>query len=631
MKKLLLIFLVFVSTSSWSACNKKIDQSKVMIFVDANDSSPEILTAEKAACERGQKLIIIPKNYKEYIPYTAKIALAIKESENCFNKHPNGGDKTCQAQTDNINKVYENYQKFQSTQLKYKDELKEELEKLKKSHSSLENLMISGHDGGGHFGGSKQSFTKQEVAEVMAQYPDVNNVKSVMLLGCYTGVQKEVLDWENIFPDARLIAGYDGSAPLSDKPDGHEYLYDLLTKEKQLTSTGEQNKLKGILASEVKSLRNLNAAFYIKPTCRSNGAESAYYYGLISSKDQHERQLRPFDKNECLNAKKELQTLSLRLDKYDSGELEIPKDTAGGELRQIYNKARSFEHCSSIIGEIINTNKVFSLLFYEGEKKNFANFYDKEMQEAENYMKGLDSKEIVKKAIETSLLQEVQLKAEQENMNLYIQDPVNYTAKEKMDYENLKKNYLQKMQDPKYKSFLDKYPNFKNLDQDPTPIGGMSADQQKLYKELYDSHYAIAAKKSFLADPNSYMSSIKMNLDYRQNLLAQDKIKIKKYELDPSQIDKIWVPTKKNLETKSRKELLLNLHKINEVMTLSSVPVKTKGALSWIDSVSQRHLELFANPFEWHEYTGNTQAPSYPQKLSDTIKLANIYGNPLYR
>lgn len=631
MKKLLLIFLVFVSTSSWSACNKKIDQSKVMIFVDANDSSPEILTAERAACERGQKLIIIPKNYKEYIPYMTKITLAIKNSQNCFDKYPNGGDNICQAQSNNIIKVYEDYQKFQDAHPTYKNEMKEELEKLKKSHSSLENLMISGHDGGGHFGGSKQSFTKQEVAEVMAQYPEVNNVKSVMLLGCYTGVQKEVLDWENIFPDARLIAGYDGSAPLSDKPDGHEYLYDLLTKEKQLTSTGEQNKLKGILASEVKSLRNLNAAFYIKPTCGNNGTETAFYYGLISSSDQHARQLRPYDKNECLNAKKELEILKLRLDKYDSGELEVPKDTANGELRQIYNKARSFEHCSVIIGEIINANKVFSLLFYENEKKNFANFYDKEMQEAEGYIKGLDSKEIVKKAIETSLLQEAQLKAEQEDMNLYNQDPVAYTAKEKIDYENLKKNYLQKMQDPKYKSFLDKYPNLRNLDQSQVPVESISVDEQKLYKEFVDSHYAIATKKGFLTDPSSYMSRVKMGLEYRQNIFAQEKIRIKKYELDPSQIDKIWIPNKKNLETKSRKELLLNLHKINEVMSLSSVPVKTKGALSWIDSVSQRHLELFENPFEWHEYTGNTQAPSYPQKLSDTIKLANIYGNPLYR
>ena len=640
MKKLILLSVGVITTNLWAQCTNKIDPNKVMLFVDTNDSGLEIITAEKAACQRGQKLVVVPKAYKEYKKYVAKQEQASKLISDCASKFSNDYQKVqqvCKNQIENFNKIMLETENFKKSQPLYKDEMKGVLDDLRKSKGTLENFTISGHDGGGHFGGMKQSFTRQDVASIMKDYQDINNVKSLMLLGCYTGVQREVIDWQTIFPDVRLIGGYDGSAPLANRPQGHNYLYDLLTKEKLLTTTADQKKLEFLVKNNIKSINELNAALFLKPVCTDPNEEKPYYYGKIGQS----RLLRPFDLQECVNAKKDLLALKDRLDKYDSGELEPPKNTASGELRDIYNQSRSHEHCSEVIGDVLDSNKVFGLLFHDGVRNNFADYYDDQMKEAEKIVKDLSIEELLQSSEKG--LNDYQLSLEQSEADIKLMetDTKAYRLRLEEEHKQELEAYKEKIKDPKYKSLLEKLPYLKMEENSQNFIfsgtnSALTEEEQVLMNELNTKSFQITSKKYdlqfFKESPSSYIESKKYNLTSMREDFERQKLAVTKLRVD-NPMANIWIPTKNNLEGKTRQEIMVNQHAINGLLNLPFLPNKQRGALSWVNATVGARLQAFDNPFSWHEYTSTKpEAPHYDTKLSETIKLyeetgPGIYGN----
>ena len=61
---LAIIILLLVCNFASSECLTPIDKSKVVLFINANASYPEIKSASEAACENGQHLISIPSEEK---------------------------------------------------------------------------------------------------------------------------------------------------------------------------------------------------------------------------------------------------------------------------------------------------------------------------------------------------------------------------------------------------------------------------------------------------------------------------------------------------------------------------------------------------------------------------------------
>jgi hypothetical protein len=155
----------------------------------------------------------------------------------------------CQAAMKELTNVHKAFTSFQSSQVDYKTQIHEALKEIKDSQGKLQNVSISGHDGGGEFSGFKSNINRNELQNIMSKYKDINEVSSLLLLGCYTGTQKEVIEWKSIFPKAKVIAGHDGSAPLADRPQGHQYIADILTKEKQLSKQAEEKKITGLRRS----------------------------------------------------------------------------------------------------------------------------------------------------------------------------------------------------------------------------------------------------------------------------------------------------------------------------------------------------------------------------------------------
>ncbi|RPJ73235.1 MAG: hypothetical protein EHM20_12585, partial [Alphaproteobacteria bacterium] len=292
-----------------------------------------------------------------------------------------------------VNEIGEKIGKLRENRLNYPALLKDQLEELKKTKSSAVSFIISGHDGGGSFGGQKGNFSRSEINAVFNDYPEVNKVESALLLGCYTGVKHEVRQWQSAFPNLRLLGGYDSSAPLSERPAGLRYVQELLTNEKKLLAQTEHKKLEKKLFSSIKSISELRAGIYIKPACVTGPTEAFYYGSQSSDKGLEGLVVGECGKPEVLKAISEMEP---RFRMYHSGELEPPTDTANGELRQIYNTARKLEHCLNENRSVISVSPIFNLLFYNGIKESFADFYKDDLKKAEDILKDVNLDDVIK-------------------------------------------------------------------------------------------------------------------------------------------------------------------------------------------------------------------------------------------
>ena len=384
MKKFLLT-LVALPLYAGASCQDEIKSDKYILFIDTNDSAREIETAEKAACKRGEKMVIVPKDYKEYHAIIEKVEAAKLEVKRCAKKHGDKAYEKCEQSRVNFNDTYNKLSAFQSQKAPIEQQVENTLKDIQTNKGKMSNVIISGHDGGGSFNGMKGHFDRNQLGKMIGKYKDINEVKSLMLLGCYTGVQKEIIEWKNIFPDVKLISGYDDSAPLSDKPFGHQYISEILTKEKEMIANADQEKLKQFTKANIKSLGQLNAAVYVN--CEESGGQEYYY----TSKNRAQG-FSTYGAKECGAKAKEFEAIIANMGDYTSGEKEPPADTARGELRQIYIQARNLEHCSEFLGKQLDVNAIFNLLFYEGVKQSFTAFYKTDLEEAEKAIQELIAK-----------------------------------------------------------------------------------------------------------------------------------------------------------------------------------------------------------------------------------------------
>lgn len=383
--KYFLLSLLISSSYASASCQDTIKSNKYILFIDTNESEIEIATASIAACERGEKLLVVPKNYKEYGVLTQDFTKTEKNYLACSKRSFNLPG-SCQKESDNYTKAREKLYAFQGSQPSTDKATEEVLKEISAKKGTLSSLIISGHDGGGTFGGTKGEIKREDLKQIMKKYEDVNDVSTLMLLGCYTGVQQEIIEWKNIFPEARMIAGYDDSAPLSDKPAGHQFITELLTKEKMLLEQADQKRIQDFTRANLRSLGQLNAAVYLD--CEENQKGEEYYY---TSKNRSQS-FALYGNSACKGKEKEFDDILAQMGLYDSGKKEPPTDTARGELRQIYIKARNLEHCGQYFKKRLNLNNIFNLLFYEGVKKNFAAYYGSDLAQADKVIKELVAK-----------------------------------------------------------------------------------------------------------------------------------------------------------------------------------------------------------------------------------------------
>lgn len=612
MKKLIPVATLLVSFGAHAQCNKKIDPSKVMLFIDTNNSELEIATTEKAACERGQKLVVVPKNYKEYIQLTTASSLATKKMEKCIK-----AQQQCADTEKQLNDLNRKIGEMNANNKSIRQQTEEALKEIKASNGKLQNVSISGHDGGGHFGGFKGGFGRHEFSELMRQYGDINEVSSLLLLGCYTGVPKEVIEWKHIFPGVKIIAGYDGSAPLSDKPHGHQYISDVLLKEKKLLENAEQKKLQSYAKQNVQGLIHMNAAMYLDCNDGTKGAE--FYFG--SQKEG--KAFRPFDIKECEAKMPEIEALNAKVEQFYSGEMEPPKDTATGALRGLYNEARRIEHCGEIMERPININALFNMLFNEGVKKNFANFYKDDLAEAEKIFASITIEDIEKKSAEQAAASQLAIDKLKADLAKYEADPELLIKDEKAKLDVIIAGRDKLLNDPAYaeaKRMLDPETGAYSGPMNPSPE--LTTKLTALMTAITNTRFSKLGFQALQEAPERGLMSLRANIVMQEKMMEAQKNAVTTLKESFKSGNKPWVPTAQNLASKTRKEMLKNLHDITSVMMVPGLTNQQRAALGWITSSTSTHLQYFQNPFSWHEYTGTTEAPQFTYRLKDMLKMA---------
>jgi hypothetical protein len=607
------LFSVLLVSSSLvqAACPNKVDPKKVVLFVDTNFSDLEIKHAEMAACKRGERLQVVPKNYKDYSQLIATKEIAQKKYWDCMSARLNPCNDLNTSSMDAEKKYYQ----FQDKQQSIPDQLKATLEEIKAQEGKIKSFAVSGHNGGGSFSGAKGHLGRQEVGNLIAQYPEINEVSSLLLLGCYTGVKNEVSNWKSIFPKVSLIAGYDGSAPAYSRPQGHQYIEDILVKEKNLTALKDVKKINSMAKSLISSIDGLNSAVYLKTMCKED--EEGFYYSSMGGREFDQLKL-----SECEKAMIELRTVYSAFQNYESGEVEPPKDTVNGNLRKIYNKVRANEHCLesdySLAG--INSHKVFNMLFLEGVKKNFAEYYQDDLKEAEEIIASINPDDIIKAQEEQLRQLDLELKSKQNKLDEYKKDPTGFLERESKALMQLSAEAQKMLDDPKTKMALDKVQaNYIAF----TPEENLLITQYRAKQfEIEDMSKSISwAKRS----PDNFLQAREQNLAFLKSNMSMKMLNVESLKKNPAALKDVWVPNSANLATKTRKELMSNLHQMQSLTYMGGITPKQTAALSWVQQKTSSHLVYYENPFSWHEYVGKPEVIPNSEKLQDRI---NSYGAP---
>lgn len=324
MKTFFLLFLASFVAEAYT-CNRSVDPKKVIYFVDTRNSTHEVESAQKAACERGETFL---------------------------------------RMTPPINKVT----------------FKNNLRNLANANRAVASVIISGHDGGGRIhNDTGDGLDKYEainaIKEAYAGKPALlAQLKSAFLWGCWTNGPAEVGIWRSEIPSLKVIAGFIDMAPINTATASHTVLEGLLRREREIENASNLNNLRRTIAS-VENINVTYASVYAE-ACGQN----MYYYNkagsYYSSEDPNMSggtHFTNFDtafRCESLSAQ-DKSDLRRRIMGYYLGNTPIPTDTTRGDLRSLYMFARNNSRCL-YDDNMFNADRLLMLTFFPEVKKNFS-------------------------------------------------------------------------------------------------------------------------------------------------------------------------------------------------------------------------------------------------------------------
>ncbi len=291
-----------------------------ILFLDLNNSPKEIEAAQIAAKQRGEKLIVFP-------------------------------DKPTNYDTD------------------FSSQLSTKLQEMKKNkiQSKISSVILSGHNGNGHFTGSKASLSYVELQQVIESNPELTeSVKSLYLWGCYTATPGSIINnWKPTFKNLDVIIGFDGVAPANNSLSGHKYLTDSLIKEKSMTAAKTDKELKSIF-NDLAHVKNIDASI-----CRNDTYISKKKFADLNKLIQHcnvEESKKWAEVYDCyMDGVKPKSPENQGLDCSD-----VPKNTSNSKLRDLYNYLQDTSHCDDIISTHgRNRDRIIRLIFSKNVMKNF--------------------------------------------------------------------------------------------------------------------------------------------------------------------------------------------------------------------------------------------------------------------
>lgn len=546
-RSLIFFFTFAMSFNMWAACPQGTESGKTIIFLDLNNNPMEIASAQRAACKRGESLLVFPK-----------------PGQKSFNIA----------------------------------ELDQKLSELKASNTQVNSLLISGHDGGGDFGGEHGAVTKLDLVAVVERHPELKeSVTSLLLLGCYTGVKQEIFDWKEVLPKTNLIAGYEGQAPLGDKPAGHSYIEGVLLKEKAINEVKSKRELDQVLKRGIRHISSISAAMYIHPQMCAPGTqhESGFYFRPLKGRNA----LEDFTTAECTRIRAtDAPRVREKYLKYYRGEIEIPRNTNGTELRQIYNFFRENGHCFAEDKNYPTAEKVLFTLFFHGVQKNFAEHFADTLEE--DAIKIDELRESVDQKLDGAII-ETQTLVDLMDERISRHKPT--FGEEMIALGDMRKELGQKL--------IEKYGE---------GVMWLDFDHSKLDpedKEIYNKLAGIRSYHSLLMEMQYTLSMNGNNSDalstdqlravqkiYQDNILnrqAEYRAETKKL------LEQVQTPTAEFLEKSSRAEIMRNQFHL-EALSTNPFFNQHLGYMRSKSLINDHLVGLNCIPFDWHEYTSDSSA-----------------------
>lgn len=249
-------------------------------------------------------------------------------------------------------------------------------------------LVLSGHDGGGHFSGDNGRIGSGDVRRAIANNPHAREAtRHVMLLGCNTSNPGQVLNWQTIFPNLDLVSGYDGTGPSQNTLSGLTYIEQMLKRESEFLEFDNERDLENMLKG-IPYIFNLEAGIYVRNReCRDGQLdENAFIFRPLTQTG--ENRFTELNIGECSAIldrfrREELSTYM----EYYNGEKDPSSPEGKSEMRRIYNSFHQNAHCFDLINQdayaddhgFPSWQTVLSLRFWDETQSNIAEYYEEEL------------------------------------------------------------------------------------------------------------------------------------------------------------------------------------------------------------------------------------------------------------
>jgi hypothetical protein len=411
MNKILILFLsLFVSSlNCFAECNP--NSKKVVIYMGFHGSDVELKGAE-SACKRGERVVTVPTEdyFREYTKQSFQVDSIQTQLERASRAATACSDKFFNSDAAALHcKILDNktvelshkegalYTAFSDWQKKNplkptEIELKDALENLKTQNASVSSLIVSGHDGGGHFYGDLGSIQKEDIFDLAGKYPQqFANTKSVLLMGCWSTVPDQVEAWKANIPSLKVVAGFGGSAPSAVQKAGGEYIAGVLNVQDSFTGSTEKQAMERL--KSIVDINAITAAVFIDPSKVCTAVPKSSYYALFAQNENDDNGKYKAGMNKyTFRTEEEIKADCLafagnsafwnKLDNYISGRTE-PSNTY--RLTDLYDTMRHHEECFDkhlIEPGRFDPGGVLMLRFFQDVKKNFGKYFKQDIADA---------------------------------------------------------------------------------------------------------------------------------------------------------------------------------------------------------------------------------------------------------
>lgn len=352
-----------------------------ILFLDLNGNPKEIEAAKAAASKRGEKVIVIPEVTKELATRQSELlAKTQKANEEYLRKgcsRANSDSPTCAGVGKALNEAMAKENDFRQKNQLNAETLNKALKDLKNKGANLSSLIVSGHDGNGHFGGTYGDLTDKDLAGAFqSNAPVGDGIRSLALWGCYTANLSSLsLYWKKAFPQVEVVVGFDKKGPLGNSPSNWALLKDFLSKDKELSQIKDQNELQKAF-KKLDGVRITDAAICVGDTFSNKFVTM----DLANIQSMCEGAfLKDAKVYTCyLNAEKGCEN--------------PPANTANSELRSFYEQLQDYAHCKEVLQPeqqvgMPSADTMIRLIHFADIKKNFVKNFTQQMAD---YNKLLD-------------------------------------------------------------------------------------------------------------------------------------------------------------------------------------------------------------------------------------------------